>query len=281
MTPGRATRSATSASRAGVDTSKSSARLAWLAASSSPSDGRSSAASASTNRRTRSFSVTTWRARRRTIGSSMRSSAPTSADVAQRADDALGRLALLPASGVGRPGQGAGLAGVHGHHLQVLGQGHGRDGERAAVEQQRVARPPRPRTPSWSITPQGTPDARCSARCASRARGRGSGSAPRARASATSSAALDDRPAPIGSVVETVPVKPVGRADLGHHAGHVAGPPRGDGRGRRRRGARRPPRRRRPSAAPRGRRPARRARSWPAGWPSAGPGRRSCRCARR
>ena len=59
---------------------------------------------------------------------------------------------------------------------------------------------------SWSMRPHGTPVARCSARWHSAAM---SPVAPSASASATSSDALDESPAPMGSVEVTCPVKPV------------------------------------------------------------------------
>ena len=62
-TPGRDESSVTRASRAGVDTSKSSRRLAWLSAISRPAPATSPDRRASANDRTRAFSVTTWRAR--------------------------------------------------------------------------------------------------------------------------------------------------------------------------------------------------------------------------
>ena len=58
------------------------------------------------------------------------------------------------------------------------------------------------------MIPHGTPDARCSARWHSSASASGEPSKPRASATATSRAADDDKPAPIGSVVVTVPVNP-------------------------------------------------------------------------
>ena len=51
---------------------------------------------------------------------------------------------------------------------------------------------------SWSMIPHGTPDARCSARWQSCASSSGEPSNPSASATATSSAADDDSPAPIG-----------------------------------------------------------------------------------
>ena len=61
-------------SRAGVDTSKSSRRLAWLADHEPrPAVDEVAGGQGGGGRRTRSFSVTTWRARRRTTGSSMAS----------------------------------------------------------------------------------------------------------------------------------------------------------------------------------------------------------------
>ncbi len=61
---------------------------------------------------------------------------------------------------------------------------------------------------SWSMIPHGTPDARCSARWPSLASSSGGPSNPSASATATSSAADDERPAPTGSVVSTTPTKP-------------------------------------------------------------------------
>ena len=58
-TPGIVASSATSPSSAGVDTSKSSRRLAWLAAITARMAARSPVASAATSASTRSFSVTT------------------------------------------------------------------------------------------------------------------------------------------------------------------------------------------------------------------------------
>jgi hypothetical protein len=58
-----------------VDTSKSSRRLAWLAAMAWPAAATSPAARAAAASRTRAFSVTTWRARRRTTGSPMAATA--------------------------------------------------------------------------------------------------------------------------------------------------------------------------------------------------------------
>src|SRR3954465_15416526 len=58
------------------------------------------------------------------------------------------------------------------------------------------------------MSPLGTPEARCSARGRASAGASGEPSNPRASATATSSAALDDRPAPTGRVVDTVPTAP-------------------------------------------------------------------------
>ena len=63
----------------------------------------------------------------------------------QRADVGLGRLALPPPVGVRGAGEGAGHAGVHHHHLDVVGQRHRLDREVVAVDAQRVARHPRGR----------------------------------------------------------------------------------------------------------------------------------------
>ncbi len=62
------------------------------------------------------------------------------------------------------------------------------------------------------MIPEGTPEARCSARWQASAKASGVPSKPRASATATSRAALEDSPPPMGRVVATVPVKPaVGR----------------------------------------------------------------------
>ena len=58
------------------------------------------------------------------------------------------------------------------------------------------------------MIPHGTPEAACSARRVSWANSTGSPSKPRASATATSRAALEDRPAPTGRSVVTCPVKP-------------------------------------------------------------------------
>ena len=58
------------------------------------------------------------------------------------------------------------------------------------------------------MIPQGTPEARCSAALADPRESRRRPSMPSASATATSSAALDDRPVPIGIVVDTSPTKP-------------------------------------------------------------------------
>ena len=65
-----------------------------------------------------------------------------------------------------------------------------------------------PADASWSMIPQGTPEARCSADWQIRAMSRGDPSMPSASATATSSAALEDRPEPIGIVVDTSPSNP-------------------------------------------------------------------------
>ena len=77
---------------------------------------------------------------------------------------------------------------------------------------------------SWSMMPVGTPVARCSARCASRARSSGEPRCPNAIAAATSRAALDDRPAPTGMVVDTVPRMPVVAREFGCDRGDVPPP---------------------------------------------------------
>ena len=133
------------------------------------------------------------------------------------------------------------------------------------------------------MIPHGTPDARCSARWQRRARSAVEPSNPSARATATSSAALDDSPAPIGQRGADRAGEARRRPQLGHHAGDVAGPRRARPlAGRRRRARRRRPRLvRRYRGAPT--RSARRSpRRWCRGrWPSAGRGRRCSRCDRR
>jgi hypothetical protein len=67
---------------------------------------------------------------------------------------------------------------------------------------------------SWSMIPQSTPTARCSARRQSWAAATGSRRfTPSIVATATSSAALDDSPRPMGRLEWSVPVSPsVGRS---------------------------------------------------------------------
>ena len=94
---------------------------------------------------------------------------------------------------------------------------------------------------SWSMIPQGTPDARCSAIWVSCASSSVEPSNPSARATETSSAALDDKPAPTGRVVVISPTNPlVGcssattpatyRAQAGVDLGGVGDPKREVGR---------------------------------------------------
>jgi hypothetical protein len=61
---------------------------------------------------------------------------------------------------------------------------------------------------SWSMIPEGTPEAACSARWQARASSTCEPVKPSASATETSRAALDDSPAPTGSVVWTVPTAP-------------------------------------------------------------------------
>ena len=63
---------------------------------------------------------------------------------------------------------------------------------------------------NWSMIPVGTPVANCSARWVSNASSVGVNVLPIARAVASSKAALDDKPAPTGIVVETLPEIPTG-----------------------------------------------------------------------
>jgi hypothetical protein len=58
------------------------------------------------------------------------------------------------------------------------------------------------------MIPQGTPLANSSARCPARANSSGDPSKPRANATASSSDALEERPAPTGRSDDTWPVNP-------------------------------------------------------------------------
>ena len=70
-TPGVDERRSTRSSAAAVEDSKSRARLRWLSSMTRPASARSLPLKASTNRRTRRHSVTTWRVRRRRTGSTI------------------------------------------------------------------------------------------------------------------------------------------------------------------------------------------------------------------
>ena len=152
--------------------------------------------------RTRAHSVTTWRARRRSTASdsSLRSLELAQAEGA--AELLGGPLALGPPGGVGRGHEQSGRLAVHDDEGRLLGH-HDRVGARAcgsrcASAWSAVA----PAMASGSSRPTCAPVAR-SASCSVRARARGSGSCPRASSSATEKAALDERPAPTGTVLVT------------------------------------------------------------------------------
>ena len=81
------------------------------------------------------------------------------------------------------------------------------------------------------MMPLGTPEARCSARRHSSANSTGVMSAPSASATATSSAALLDNPAPIGMSVRDPTADAGRRPELGHHTGDVPSPLGADGGG--------------------------------------------------
>ena len=114
---------ATSWSSSGVLTSKSTRRLSCEPASRSPSGPRSPERSASASSSTRAFSVTTWRARRRTTSSidDQRSSSASERGVAQGPDAEVGRrlLALRPALVVGARGQVAAHRRVDDEHAEA------------------------------------------------------------------------------------------------------------------------------------------------------------------
>ena len=90
-----------------------------------------------------------------------------------------------------------------------------RTGSSSVPQSSRIASPSRPSTEAaWSRIPHGTPTARNSARWQASASANGSSSKPATAQSAsatdTSSAADDERPAPVGRSERTVPVRPTG-----------------------------------------------------------------------
>ena len=132
------------------------------------------AASAAAVSRTRWFSVSTWRARRRSTGVvDGRARRPVGPAAAGRCAPRPPRTRAAGRRRRSRRACGARPECDH-HHLDVVGQRHRLDREVVAVD----AAARGPSTPaaeaSWSMIPQGTPDARCSARWPSRASARGS-----------------------------------------------------------------------------------------------------------
>ena len=123
---------------AGVESRSRPAGLRWLASMSSPGVSRCPAARAVANSRTRAFSLTTWRARRRTVGSASCSTS-LGRGGAEWADLCFGAAAFLDPVGVARAGEDAGRAGDDDElGLVRRGSGVGVDGVRGAVEEQGV-----------------------------------------------------------------------------------------------------------------------------------------------
>src|SRR5262245_57715505 len=93
---------------------------------------------------------------------------------------------------------------------EIAASGGSTTGSVANVEQSSTsAAPSTPLTQvNWSRIPDGKPVAACSARWHSWASATADPSNPNANATATSSAALDDNPAPMGMVVDTAPTNP-------------------------------------------------------------------------
>ena len=208
----RAARS-TSASSAGSTPRSRRGRLAWLVdhRARRRSRGRRRRARRRTAR-TRAFSVMTWRARRRSTGSSMRLDVGRRRPGGSGPTSALGRLALAPPLGVGRGGEAPGSPESTTTTSTSSGSGTGVDGERVAVDQQGVALDPGQRR---ELVHDPARHARrpllgplAAARPASQ---RVEPVAPRASATATSSAALDESPAPTAAWCVTV----AGEADVG------------------------------------------------------------------
>src|ERR1700722_8326751 len=125
----------TRASRAGVEASKSSERLAWLADMSRPASTRSPEPRAEAHQRTRSHSVTTWGAPRRGggTGQARRGAAPQRA---RGAEPVGGRLALGPPGPVGGPVERPVLAGMDDDDLGPFGDGHRTDREVGEVDEE-------------------------------------------------------------------------------------------------------------------------------------------------
>ena len=204
------------------------------------SAGEVATAIAAAKSSTRAFSDTTWRARARMVGSSMRLEV-AGRGVAQRPDVGFGGSELGDPVGVAR------LRRANGHRPRppATGRRRGAAGARRrprAIDSRGAARCLRRRrsTRADRAARSGTPRAACSAAWQRRARAiRVGSSAPSAKAQATSRAALDDSPEPAGRSLCTVPSNPAAGRNCGDDAGDVA-PPLGlaPQRVRRRRGER-------------------------------------------
>ena len=133
---------------------------------------------------------------------------PSSHGAERSAQDVCSPLALGAPGGVRGAGQEAGRLAVDDHEGRLFGNRHQTCLERGEIDVQRVSGG---RGGDGERVEQ--PDVRAAPRSASwqaRARARGSGSWPRASSNATENAALDDRPAPTGSVLVTRAAPPLG-----------------------------------------------------------------------
>ena len=201
-TPGTRERPSTASSICFVDVSKSRLRLRWLAYISRPASRASPATSAAAKSRTRSFSLTTCRARDLIVRSAMRSALSRSA----RRSGPISRSAAAHCAtraGYSLPSSVREEIST----TQTASDSGIRTGVTSSVWQSISSA--WSLTPaadvSWSMIPHGTLVARCSARRQTAASVATSVSMPNARAAATSSAALDDSPPPIGTSVATRP----------------------------------------------------------------------------
>ena len=137
------------------------------------------------------------------------------AQVAERAqaegpaEDVRGPLALGPPVAYGVSVEEAGRLAVHDDEGRLVGDGHLVGLERVEVDVERVARGRRRR---WPADRAGRRGRRRRARPPGRSRASASGSAswPSASRSATEKAALEERPAPTGSVLVTRTAPPLG-----------------------------------------------------------------------